>query len=196
MRKPDLRRFGRSLLPRSDTLREDVLAAVPGAVSSVPDGMASAVLVGVNPIHGLYASAIGPIFGGYSASTRLMVITTTTVAALAAGWVVPEPVLEDVDEPEEQRCDERRGYADERAQEREAEVVAGGRAPGRRRRVATHPSACRAAKNSSALRVFVDCSPVTVMPRSIRKFRASSATSNASAGAHFVESSRIRVSSG
>lgn len=47
--------------------------------------MASAVLVGVNPAHGLYASFAGPIGRGLTASTRLMVVTTTTAAALAAG---------------------------------------------------------------------------------------------------------------
>ena len=75
----------RAAAPERATLREDALAGVPGAIASVPDGMASAVLVGVNPIYGLYASAAGPIAGGASASTRLMVITTTTAAALAAG---------------------------------------------------------------------------------------------------------------
>jgi SulP family sulfate permease len=50
--------------------------------------MASAVLVGVNPVHGLYASFAGPIAGGLTSSTRLMVITTTTAAALAAGSAV------------------------------------------------------------------------------------------------------------
>ena len=47
--------------------------------------MASAVLVGVNPVYGLYASMAGPIGGGLAVSTRLMVVTTTTAAALAAG---------------------------------------------------------------------------------------------------------------
>jgi SulP family sulfate permease len=66
-------------------LKKDLVAGVPGAIGSVPDGMAAAVLIGVNPIHGLYASMVGPIAGGLTASTRLMVITTTTAAALAAG---------------------------------------------------------------------------------------------------------------
>jgi len=61
------------------------VAGLPGAIGSVPDGMASAVLAGVSPVFGLYASFAGPIAGGLSASTRLMVITTTTASALAAG---------------------------------------------------------------------------------------------------------------
>jgi SulP family sulfate permease len=87
-----IRSAARSLVPPRETLKEDVLAGIPGAVSSVPDGMASAVLVGVNPIHGLYASALGPLAGGFFSSTRLMVITTTSAAALAAG-----STLQDID---------------------------------------------------------------------------------------------------
>ena len=45
----------RSLRPDRGTLRQDAVAGVPGAIASVPDGMASAVLVGVNPVYGLYA---------------------------------------------------------------------------------------------------------------------------------------------
>ena len=36
--------------------RADAVAGVPGAIASVPDGMASAVLVGVNPVYGLDAT--------------------------------------------------------------------------------------------------------------------------------------------
>jgi sulfate permease, SulP family len=71
--------------PQRRDLRADVVGGLPRAISSVPDGMAAAVLVGVNPIHGLYASFAGPIAGGLTSSTRLMVITTTSAAALAAG---------------------------------------------------------------------------------------------------------------
>ena len=72
-------------LPRRATLRQDGLAAVSTAISSVPDGMVSAVLAGVNPIYGLYAVMVGPIVGGLLSSTHLMVVTTTSAAALAAG---------------------------------------------------------------------------------------------------------------
>ena len=75
----------RWLRPDRDALRRDAVAGIPGAIASVPDGMASAVLVGVNPVYGLYASMAGPIGGGLAVSTRLMVVTTTTAAALAAG---------------------------------------------------------------------------------------------------------------
>jgi hypothetical protein len=80
--------WGRSIKPDRRDFGKDALAGLPGAISSVPDGMASAVLVGVNPVHGLYASFAGPIAGGLTSSTRLMVITTTTAAALAAGSAV------------------------------------------------------------------------------------------------------------
>jgi SulP family sulfate permease len=74
--------------PERSTLRKDLVAGLPRAIGSVPDGMAASVLAGVNPIHGLYASIVGPIGGGFTASTRLMVITTTSAAALAAGSAV------------------------------------------------------------------------------------------------------------
>jgi sulfate permease, SulP family len=76
------------LAPERGTVRDDLVAGLPGAISRVPDGMAASVLAGVNPVHGLYASIVGPIGGGFTSSTRLMVITTTSAAALAAGSAV------------------------------------------------------------------------------------------------------------
>lgn len=75
----------RGRAPAKGTLRSELVAGIPGAISSVPDGMASSVLTGVNPVHGLYASLFGPIGGGLTSSTKLMVITTTSASALAAG---------------------------------------------------------------------------------------------------------------
>jgi SulP family sulfate permease len=74
-----------SVAPERRFLRADLVAGLPGAISSVPDGMAAAVLVGVNPVQGLYAGFAGPVAGGLTSSTRLMVITTTSAASLAAG---------------------------------------------------------------------------------------------------------------
>ena len=75
----------RGVAPDRRHLRADLVAGLPGAIGSVPDGMAASALAGVNPVHGLYASFIGPIAGGLSSSSQLMVVTTTSAAALAAG---------------------------------------------------------------------------------------------------------------
>jgi SulP family sulfate permease len=77
-----------SLRPGPRSLRADALAAIPSAIGSVPDGMASGILAGVSPAHGLYASIAGPVGGGLTVSTRLMVVTTTSAAALAAGGAI------------------------------------------------------------------------------------------------------------
>ncbi|ARU52524.1 hypothetical protein CBR64_14720 [Cellulosimicrobium cellulans] len=71
--------------PAPGTFWRSAGAGVPGAVGGVPDGMATATLVGVNPINGLYATAIGRIAGGLTVDSRLMIVTTTSAAALAAG---------------------------------------------------------------------------------------------------------------
>jgi sulfate permease, SulP family len=78
-------RWLRSVRPHRQSLRADMVAGLTGAISSVPDGMAGAVLAGVNPVQGLYASFAGPVAGGLGTSTRLMLITTTSAASLAAG---------------------------------------------------------------------------------------------------------------
>lgn len=83
-----IRSWIRARLPEPGTARSELVAGIPGAISSVPDGMASSVLTGVNPVHGLYASIFGPVGGGLSSSTRLMVITTTSASALAAGSAI------------------------------------------------------------------------------------------------------------
>jgi len=75
----------RRLEPQPRQLATDIIAGLQGAISSVPGGMATAVLVGVQPIQGLYACVAGPIAGGLTTRTRLMIITTTGAVALAAG---------------------------------------------------------------------------------------------------------------
>ena len=66
-------------------LRQDILAGLTSAMGNVPEGMADSLLVGVNPVYGLYASIMGPLVGGIFSSTQLMMVTTTSAASLAAG---------------------------------------------------------------------------------------------------------------
>lgn len=70
------------------TLRQDGVAGLVNAVVSVPDGLASAALAGVNPIYGLYTSIAAPVTGGALQSAQLMQIATTSASALTAGQAV------------------------------------------------------------------------------------------------------------
>ena len=70
-------------LPSGRSLRRDGLAGLSSAISNVPDGMANAVLVGVNPVYGLYATMLGPGVGGLVSSTQLMMVTTTAAASIS-----------------------------------------------------------------------------------------------------------------
>lgn len=73
---------------RDNTLGSDVSAGLINAVVSVPDGLASAALAGVNPVYGLYTSIAAPITGSLLASAQLMQISTTSASALAAGQAI------------------------------------------------------------------------------------------------------------
>jgi sulfate permease, SulP family len=83
---------------RKTTLPRDTLAGLVNAVVSVPDGLASAALAGVNPVYGLYTSVAAPIAGSALASARLMQIATTSAAALVARQAV-------VGQPAERRAE-------------------------------------------------------------------------------------------
>ncbi len=69
-------------------VRKDTVAGFVNAVVSVPDGLASATLAGVNPVYGLYTSIAAPIAGSALVSGQLMQISTTSASALAAGQVI------------------------------------------------------------------------------------------------------------
>lgn len=66
----------------------DVVAGLINAVVSVPDGLASAALAGVNPVYGLYTSIAAPIGGSLLLSAQLMQVSTTSASALAAGQAI------------------------------------------------------------------------------------------------------------
>lgn len=58
-------------MPHRRDLRRDGVAGLTTAINNVPDGMANGLLVGVNPVYGLYATMVGPITGGIFSSTGL-----------------------------------------------------------------------------------------------------------------------------
>jgi hypothetical protein len=74
----------RQRLPGRATLVQDGLAGMNSTIGSAPDAMANAILAGVNPLYGLYAAMIGPPVGALFTSTQLMIISSTSAAALAA----------------------------------------------------------------------------------------------------------------
>ena len=67
---------------------KDFTAGLVNAIVSVPDGLASAALAGVNPVAGLYTSAVAPIAGSALVSAQRMQIATTSASALAAGEAI------------------------------------------------------------------------------------------------------------
>lgn len=81
-------RAGRPLRRRWAVWGKDIIAALINAIVSVPDGLASAALVGVNPVYGLYTSVAAPIGGSLLVSTQLMQVATTSASALAAGQAI------------------------------------------------------------------------------------------------------------
>ncbi len=74
--------------PASQSWRKDITAGLINAVVSVPDGLASAALAGVNPVYGLYTSIAAAIGGSLTVSAQLMQIATTSASALAAGQAI------------------------------------------------------------------------------------------------------------
>ncbi len=81
---------------RPSAVRE-TLAGLAGAIGSVPDGMATALLAGANPVAGLYSSAMGPLFGGMVTSTGIMVIATTSAAALGTAEALDGIPADEID---------------------------------------------------------------------------------------------------
>jgi SulP family sulfate permease len=69
-------------MPRVE--KGDVMAGVTTGIANVPDGMASAVLAGVNPVHGIYTLIVGTPIASMTISTKLMMFNTTSAMTLVA----------------------------------------------------------------------------------------------------------------
>ncbi len=69
-------------------LRSDLVAGIINGVASVPSGMATAAMAGVNPVFGLYATTVAPAVGSLLAGSQLMQIATNGAAALTAAQAI------------------------------------------------------------------------------------------------------------
>ncbi len=81
-------RVRRAVLPQRKHLRNDLVAGLTTAIAAVPDGMASAVMAGLNSVQGLYACMIGTPVAATASSSVLMKVNTTSAMALATGAVL------------------------------------------------------------------------------------------------------------
>ena len=74
-----------SLKRTRKTLGADLSAGLTVALVSIPEGMAYALVAGVNPVYGLYTGMVTTIVASLTASTSLLVVTLTNAMALVAG---------------------------------------------------------------------------------------------------------------
>ena len=70
--------------PRARDVPKDLGAGITVALVSVAEGMAYALVAGVDPIYGLYAGSITVIVGSLFASSTLLMVTATNALALVA----------------------------------------------------------------------------------------------------------------
>jgi SulP family sulfate permease len=62
----------------------DAMAGLTAGIANIPDGMASGVLAGVNPVYGLYTLMVGTPVCALLGSTQIMVFNTTSAMTLVA----------------------------------------------------------------------------------------------------------------
>jgi SulP family sulfate permease len=67
------------------TLGPDLSSGLTVALVSIPEGMAYALVAGVDPIYGLYTGMLTTIVASLTGSTSLMIVTLTNALALVTG---------------------------------------------------------------------------------------------------------------
>lgn len=70
---------------KRENLPADITAGLTTALVTIPDGMASAILAGVSPIHGLYALMVGTPIAALTTSAQFMYVANTGALAVAVG---------------------------------------------------------------------------------------------------------------
>ncbi len=78
------------------TLREDSVAGLVLGVQSVPDGLATGLLAGVNPLAGLYAYVFGTFTGALFTGSAFMAVQATGAMSMVVADV---PAVHDGDDP-------------------------------------------------------------------------------------------------
>lgn len=78
-----MRAWLKTLSPQK--LKADLSAGLTTALVAIPDGIASAILAGLNPIHGLYALMIGTPIAAALASSQFMYVANTGALAIGTG---------------------------------------------------------------------------------------------------------------
>jgi SulP family sulfate permease len=87
----------RSQLKLSKAIAQsDLVAGLTTALVNIPEGMAFALVAGVNPVYGLYSGVVAPIVGALTASSYMVVYTLTNETAITTaaafenldGWTV------------------------------------------------------------------------------------------------------------
>jgi SulP family sulfate permease len=66
----------------------DLIAGITTALVTIPDGMASAILAGVNPLNGLYALMVGTPVAALLASSQFMFVANTGAIAITVNSVL------------------------------------------------------------------------------------------------------------
>jgi len=81
---------------RTRTLRKDAVAGLVLGVQSVPDGLATGLLAGVNPLAGLYGYMVGAATGAFFTSSSFMAVQGTGAMAMVIADVT---VVRDASDP-------------------------------------------------------------------------------------------------
>src|SRR4051812_14765166 len=78
-------------------LRGDAVAGAVLGVESVPDGLATGLLAGVNPLAGVYGYMVGTAAGALSTSSAFMAVQGTGAMAIIVADVA---LIHDADDPQ------------------------------------------------------------------------------------------------
>ena len=97
MKLPDteaLRASVQENLPPQSALRSDLIAGLTFALVNIPQGIANALLAGVDPVRGLYTLMVGMPVGALFTGSVFMNVSTTSALSVAAGsalLAIPPP---------------------------------------------------------------------------------------------------------